>query len=76
MEAAIIWGWLLTMQAPGMPPIVDVNYKTEEECELVKGELAPRYPNYAIFCTPTLKPAEVKKAKARKRTATRSRTRR
>jgi len=75
METAIIWGWILTMQAPNMPPIIDVNYKTEEACETVKGELAPLYPNHTIYCTPTWKPDEVKKYKARKRiTATRRRT--
>jgi hypothetical protein len=76
METAIIWGWMLTMQAPNMPPIIDVNYKTEESCELVKGELTPLYPNYTIYCTPTWKPEEVKKARAKKKVTTRSRTRR
>ena len=79
METAIVWGWLLTMQAGAMPPIIDVNYASEEACETVKGELAPRYPNYTIYCTPTWKPEEVKKARAKKKvvrkpTASRTRT--
>jgi hypothetical protein len=74
METAIVWGWLLTMQTANMPPIIDVNYKTEEACELVKSELVPLYPNYTIYCTPTWKPEEVKKAKARKKVTTRKRT--
>jgi hypothetical protein len=74
METAIIWGWLLTMQTANMPPIIDVNYKTEAECEAVKSEVAPRYPNYTIYCTPTYKPETIQKPK-RKRVATRYRSR-
>lgn len=67
METAIIWGWMLTMQAGAMPPIIDVNYKTEMDCESVKADLVPLYPNYSIYCTPTWKPDEVKRAKAKKK---------
>ena len=74
METFVIWGWILTMQAPNMPPIIDVNYKSEDACELVRGELKPRFPAYTIYCTPTWKPDEVKKYRARKKVATRSRT--
>ena len=74
METFIIWGWILTMQAPNMPPIIDVNYKTEEACEEVKSNLTPLYPNHTIYCTPTWKPDEVTKYRARKKVATRSRT--
>jgi hypothetical protein len=74
METAIIWGWLLTMQTGNMPPIIDVNYASEADCEVVKSELAPLYPTYNIACTPTWKPEEVKKAKARKKVTAKPRT--
>lgn len=58
-----------------MPPIIDVNYKTEDDCVVVREELVPLYPNHTIDCIPTWKPEEVKKARARKKVTTRSRTR-
>lgn len=69
METFVIWGWLLTAQMPGMPPIIDPNYKTEQECEVVKAEFVSLHPAYDTACTPTWKPDNAPKAK--KRMATR-----
>lgn len=70
METAIMWGWLLTASMPGMPVIIDPNYKTEADCMLVKADFAALYPDYDVACTPTWKPDAA--PKDRKRVATRS----
>jgi hypothetical protein len=56
METYIIWGYILTMSVGGMPPIVDPNYKTEQDCNLVKDAVLEEYPNYQIWCNPVWKP--------------------
>jgi hypothetical protein len=65
METLVIWGCLLTAQMPGMPPIIDPNYKTVQECEVVKAEFVSAHPNYDAACTPTFKPYAAPKAKRR-----------
>jgi hypothetical protein len=65
METFVVWGWLLTAQMPGMPPIIDLNYETEATCEAVKAEFLLNYPTYDVACTPTWKPDSAPKAKKR-----------
>ncbi len=65
METAIMWGWLLTAQMQGMPPIIDVNYSDEASCKLVAAEFVQKYPSYDVACTPTWKPDTAPKVRHR-----------
>lgn len=58
METAIIWGWILTAQMPGMPAIVDPTYGAKEgaRCEAVAAEFVSLHPTYTAYCDPTWKP--------------------
>ena len=74
MPTAIVWGYILIMQAQGMLPIVDVNYSASEgqRCDDIAAELRVRYPDYVVYCSPTWKPDSAGHARARTRYAHRT----